>query len=283
MKNKINKKALNLIIDQALKEDLANGDITTSCIVGKNRRRINGHLVARQDGVLAGIGVFKAVVKALDKSVKFLNEMKDGQAFRNGGILIDFRGDAGLLLSAERTALNFLQHLSGIATYTNRFVKEIEGTKARITDTRKTLPGLRMIEKYAVTCGGGKNHRFSLSDLILIKDNHIAFAGGIPQALEAVRRNAPKSLKIEVETENPDQVKEALRGGADIIMLDNFDIDEMRRAVQLIAGKATVEASGNVNLENIRQIAETGVDLISIGRITHSAPGVDISMEFEKL
>jgi nicotinate-nucleotide pyrophosphorylase (carboxylating) len=302
--NNINMTELQRIIDQALEEDHANNDVTTTCIAGSNSRTIKGYLIAKQNGVLAGIDVFKAVLQRQDKSVQFSDEMKDAQEFKNGDILIKFQGNAGPLLSAERTALNFLQHLSGVATYTNRFVKAVglacdQPTSVRleagptngdavplktiIIDTRKTIPGLRMLEKYAVKCGGGQNHRFNLSDMILIKDNHIALAGGITQALDSVKKNAPKSLKIEVETENLNQVKEALQGSADIIMLDNFNLEEMRQAVKLIAGKAIVEASGNVNLENVREIADTGVDQISVGRITHSAPGVDISMEFDSL
>jgi nicotinate-nucleotide pyrophosphorylase (carboxylating) len=277
----LNKIFIERLIDQALEEDLGSGDITTFCVVGASGRRAAGNLVARQDGTLCGIGMFEGTIRRLDGTAEFNGELKDGDEFAAGRVIRRVEGDAGGLLSAERTALNFLQHLSGIATLTAEYVKAIDGTKAKIADTRKTLPGLRFLEKYAVRCGGGRSHRFNLSDMVLIKDNHIAYAGGIEDAVALVRRTASHALKIEVEVNTLDQVREALASQVDVIMLDNMSVEDIRSAVNMVGGKALLEASGNVTLENVREIAECGVDLISVGRITHSAAGVDISLDFE--
>jgi len=268
-------------VRMALEEDLGVGDVTTNSIVGPDTRQAIGNLVARQGGVLCGIRVFESTVKYLDPEAKFEGGLQDGGEFRTGDTIRRVKADACSLLSAERVGLNFLQHLSGIATLTSHYVKAIEGTKARITDTRKTIPGMRLMEKYAVRCGGGSNHRFNLSDMVLIKDNHIVFAGGILEAVELVRQNASHTLKIEVEVDGLDQVKTALDSQVDVIMLDNMNIEDMCSAVALIDGSALVEASGNVSLENVRRIAECGVDIISVGRLTHSAKVVDIALDFE--
>ncbi len=270
------------LIERALEEDLGSGDVTSACIVGKSGKRASAKLTAKADGVLCGIGIFEETIRRLDDTAVFSGGFNDGKAFTKGDILREVEADACKLLSGERTALNFLQHLSGIATLTSRYVKAVEGTNAKITDTRKTLPGLRMLEKYAVRCGGGFNHRQTLSDMVLIKDNHIAYAGGIRQAVELVRGSSAHTLKVEVEVNNLAQVQVALDCKVDVIMLDNMNIDDMRSAVKLAQGKALLEASGNVTLENVRSIGETGVDIISVGRLTHSAAGADISLEFEE-
>jgi nicotinate-nucleotide pyrophosphorylase (carboxylating) len=277
----LNKIFIERLVEKALDEDLGSGDITTCCIVGPSGKTATGSLVARQGGILCGIRIFESTVRRLDAEVKYEGGLRDGDEFRTGDTIRRVTADAAALLSAERVGLNFLQHLSGIATLTSRYVKAIEGTKAKITDTRKTLPGLRLLEKYAVRCGGGMNHRFNLSDMVLIKDNHIAYAGGITEAVNLVRQSASHTLKIEVEVGSLNQVKEALDSQADVIMLDNMNIGDMCEAVAAIGGKALVEASGNVSLENVREVAECGVDIISIGRLTHSAAGVDISLDFE--
>ena len=270
------------LIDRALDEDIGTGDVTTSAIFGASGGRVTANLVARQDGVLCGVGIFEKTILRLDGTALFKVDMKDGDFFHKGDVLREVNAEVCPLLSAERVALNFLQHLSGVATLTAKYVKAVAGTKARITDTRKTIPGLRPLEKYAVRCGGGHNHRQTLADMVLIKDNHIAYAGGIKPAVELVRRNSSHALKIEVEVNRLEQIKDALESQVDVIMLDNMDVEEMRSAVQLVGDKALVEASGGVNLDNVREIAECGVDIISVGRLTHSAAGVDISLDFEE-
>lgn len=277
----LNKIFIDRLVEKALEEDLGTGDITTCCIVGPSGKPAAGNLVARQGGILCGIQLFELTVRYLDSEVSFEGGLQDGGEFKTGDIIRRVKGGAGALLSAERVGLNFLQHLSGIATLTSRYVKTIEGTQAKITDTRKTIPGLRLLEKYAVRCGGGNNHRFSLSDMVLIKDNHIAYAGGITEAVNLVRQSASHTLKIEVEVNGLNQVKEALDSQVDVIMLDNMNIGDMCSAVASIGGSALVEASGNISLENVREVAECGVDIISIGRLTHSAAVVDISLDFE--
>lgn len=268
------------LIEHALDEDLGGGDVTTAWIVGPSGGQASARLVAKQDGVLCGMELFEKTISRLDQGAAFDPKFKDGDEFHNGDILSEISAEASQMLSGERVALNFLQHLSGIATLTSQFVKAVEGTGAKITDTRKTLPGLRLLEKYAVRCGGGFNHRQTLSDMVLIKDNHIAYAGGIKPAVELVRRNSAHTLKVEVEVSDLDQVREALDSQVDVIMLDNMNEGDMRSAVELVGDKAIVEASGNVTLKNVRSIAECGVDIISIGRLTHSAAGADISLDF---
>ena len=277
----LNKIFIDRLVEKALDEDLGTGDITTCCIVGPSGKPAAGNLVARQGGILCGIRIFELTIRYLDSEAMFEGGLQDSGEFKTGDTIRRVKGDAGALLSAERVGLNFLQHLSGIATLTSRYVKAIEGTQAKITDTRKTIPGLRLLEKYAVRCGGGSNHRFSLSDMVLIKDNHIAYAGGITEAVNLVRQSASHTLKIEVEVNGLNQVKEALDSQVDVIMLDNMNIGDMCSAVASIGGKALVEASGNISLENVREVAECGVDIISIGRLTHSAAVVDISLDFE--
>ena len=267
-------------IMNALKEDMPLGDITTDNIISEESVT-RATFLAKQDAVISGLIVAKQVFSILDRDVEFTTFIKDGDAVIKGDIIAEVKGSTRALLKAERTALNFMQRLSAIATITNKYVKLVEGTGVKVTDTRKTTPGLRLLEKYAVSCGGGSNHRFSLSDGVLIKDNHIAAAGGIKNAVEAVRKSIPHTVKIEVETESLEEVQEALDCGADIIMLDNMTNDQMMEAVKLINKRALVEASGNVSEETIAGIAKTGVDIISVGKLTHSANSVDISMNIE--
>jgi nicotinate-nucleotide pyrophosphorylase (carboxylating) len=238
-------------------------------------------MLAKQELVLAGLDVAREVFHYLDSTIQFTPLANDGDRIKKGTVVARVSGSTRVLLAGERVALNLLQHMSGIATLTAMYVEKVRGLKVEVLDTRKTLPGLRQLEKYAVRLGGGKNHRFGLYDGVLIKDNHIKAAGGITQAVESARRHAHHLLKIEVETKNLEEVREALAAKADIIMLDNMPIDMMREAVKLIAGRALVEASGNVTLETIRAIAETGVDFVSSGSLTHSAPAADISMKIK--
>jgi nicotinate-nucleotide pyrophosphorylase (carboxylating) len=237
-------------------------------------------LVAKEDFVLAGIAVARRVFELLDTQVAFEELIKDGQTVKRGEVLAWLKGDAASLLQGERVALNLLQRMSGVATLTRAFVREAEGAGATIVDTRKTTPGLRALEKYAVRVGGGGNHRMALYDGVLIKENHVAAAGGITAAVSRARRYAPHTLKIEVEVRNPEEVAEALAAGADILLLDNMGLRQLEAAVKLVGGRAMTEASGGVNLDTVRAIAETGVDLISVGALTHSYRSVDISMLF---
>ena len=267
------------IIRTALQEDIGHGDITTAATIdpGVNSR---AELVAKEDFVLAGIDVARRVFYLLDNSIAFEGLSRDGHWVRKGDVLAWLKGEAAILLQGERVALNLLQRLCGIATLTARFVEAVKGTEAVIVDTRKTTPGLRVLEKYAVRMGGGRNHRTSLYDGVLIKENHVAAAGGIAVAVRRARERAAHVLKIEVETRDLGEVEEALAAGADIILLDNMDLPTLRRAVEIVDGKALTEASGGVNLETVRDIAETGVDFISVGALTHSFRAMDISMLF---
>lgn len=274
------KQQIDRIIAEALAEDIHTGDITTLALQ-LGSRRIDGFLKAKEEMVVCGIDVVRKVFAAVDSTAVFSPCCSDGDKASAGDIIARFSGDAALLLQGERVALNLLQRMSGVATLTSRFVKAVEGTRARIVDTRKTTPGLRVLEKYAVRAGGGINHRTGLYDGVLIKENHIAAAGGIATAISRVRSYIPHTLKIEIETETLAEVAEALAAGADIIMLDNMSNAMMREAVAMIAGKALTEASGGVNLATVRGIAETGVDIISVGALTHSAPAMDISMLLE--
>ncbi|HPL64454.1 MAG TPA: carboxylating nicotinate-nucleotide diphosphorylase [Syntrophales bacterium] len=269
--------SLRSLIRRALNEDMGPGDVTTSSVL-TGEEKGSALAVAKAEMVVAGIEVFKEVFLALDPDIRFIRSTVDGQGAAPGEVLAEVSGNLANILMAERTALNLLQRMCGVATHTMRFAGEIRGTRARILDTRKTMPGLRMLDKYAVRVGGGSNHRMGLFDGVLIKDNHIAAAGGIAKAVARARQGAPHTLKIEVEAGNIQEVKEAAAAGADIIMLDNMDLEEMREAVRLIEGRALTEASGNVNLSNVKRIAETGVDFISVGAITHSAPAADISL-----
>ncbi|NVN98704.1 MAG: carboxylating nicotinate-nucleotide diphosphorylase [Geobacteraceae bacterium] len=272
---------IDTIIKNALAEDIHTGDITTSALQ-LTSGRISGFLKAKEDMVVCGLKVAKRVFEILDPGTAFSSEVADGDFVPSGRVIARMTGDASLLLQGERVALNLMQRMSGVATLTAKFVKAVEGTGARIVDTRKTTPGLRVLEKYAVRAGGGINHRTGLYDGVLIKENHIAAAGGISAAISRARAYIPHTLKIEIETENLDDVREALQAGADIIMLDNMNNAEMKEAVAIIAGRAVVEASGGVNLSTVRGIAETGVDIISVGALTHSAPSMDISMLLDR-
>lgn len=268
---------LDKIIIQALEEDLAWGDITTESTVPIDKMS-KANLVAKQDMILCGIDVFEKVMHTLDKSIMISKKFKDGDKVINTQIA-QIEGNARSILSAERVALNLLQRMSGIATQTFNIVSKLNNTVA-IADTRKTTPCLRMLEKYAVKVGGGSNHRFNLSDGVLIKDNHINAAGGITNAVNSARKNIPHTVKIEVETETIEQVKEALECKADIIMLDNMDIKTMKEAVKIINKKAVVEASGNMGDKDLLEVASTGIDIISIGALTHSVKSADISLKF---
>lgn len=265
------------IIKNTLEEDATYGDITTSSIVTENKS-CTVDLIAKENGVIAGFEVFKRVFEILG-GTHVITYVKDGDTVKKGNVIGKINGNVYNILVGERTALNFLQRMSGIATLTKRFVCELNGTKAKLLDTRKTTPNLRILEKYAAKIGGAVNHRFNLSDGVLIKDNHINAAGSIKNAVELVRNNVSFVRKIEVEVESLQQVKEALEAKADIIMLDNMDIDTMKKAVEIINHKAVIEASGNVSIETIRTIAETGVDYISVGKITNSVNSLDISMK----
>lgn len=266
------------IVQRALQEDLGPGDVTTRVSVGP---RISGEaiLVAREKLVLAGMAVFQQTFLEIDPTVSLAERYRDGDTVPEGSTICRVRGRLAAILTAERTALNFLQRMSGIATLTRRYVEEIQGTRAKILDTRKTAPGLRWCDKYAVRTGGGQNHRFGLFDGILIKDNHIAAVGSISKAVFLAREGAAHTLRVEVEVEDLDGVKEACKAGADIILLDNMSIPEMREALSVIDGSARVEASGGVTLETVRDIAETGVDFISVGALTHSPAAADLSLE----
>ena len=268
-----------------LKEDLGRGDITTQSVV-RAGARARGRFLARQDFVLCGLEIAEAVFSTLDANIQLESRVYDGELISSGSEFALIEGPAAVLLTAERTALNLMQRLSGVATLTREFVNRISGTGARIVDTRKTTPGLRLLEKYAVTVGGGHNHRFGLDDGVLIKDNHIAVAGGVRRAVESARLAAPHLMKIEVEVSSQSQLREAMAVRADVIMLDNMSTAEIRESVELIrkqSAEVIVEASGGVSLETVREIAECGVDLISVGAITHSATAVDISLKMMPL
>jgi nicotinate-nucleotide pyrophosphorylase (carboxylating) len=271
---------IDRIIENALAEDIHTGDITTQAVVRK-KRAARAILMAKEDLILSGIDVAGRVFIMLDEKVSFSPMYQDGASILSGQTIAEVRGNAAVLLQGERVALNLLQRMSGIATLTSRYVEAVKGTRARLVDTRKTTPGLRVLEKYSVRVGGGINHRTGLYDGVLIKENHIAAAGGITEAVRNAREYIPHTMKIEVETETIGEVEEALAAGADIIMLDNMDNASMRTAVAMIAGKVLVEASGGVNLVTVRGIAETGVDIISVGALTHSARAMDISMILE--
>lgn len=265
------------LIQLALKEDIGPGDITTDNLVAPGTRG-KGTIVAKQDLVIAGLAVAEKVFKTLEPEIVFDPRFKDGDPITAGSTVIRVNGTLGALLRGERTALNFLQRLSGIATQARAFVGEVEGTSVKLVDTRKTTPGWRVLEKYAVRIGGAHNHRMGLYDGVLIKDNHIAVSGGIAQAVEKAREKISHLVKVEVEAGTFEEVGEALAAGADIIMLDNMDLEQIRKAVRMIDKKALVEVSGGVTRDRLKDLARTGVDLISIGALTHSAVAVDLSM-----
>ncbi|MBR0359771.1 MAG: carboxylating nicotinate-nucleotide diphosphorylase [Clostridia bacterium] len=262
----------------ALREDISSEDVTTNAVM-REYRKGTVDLICKQDGVLAGLDVFKRVFTLLDATTEFEMFYKDGDAVKNGDKIGTVTGDIRVLLSGERTALNYLQRMSGIATYTNEIAKLFEGGKTKLLDTRKTTPNMRIFEKYAVKVGGGHNHRYNLSDGILLKDNHISAAGSITKAVTMAKEYAPFVRKIEVETENLDMVREAADAGADIIMLDNMSYETMSEAIKIIDGRAETECSGNVTRENVAKLIDLGVDYISSGALTHSAPIMDLSLK----
>lgn len=266
------------LIMQALEEDITSEDITTNAVM-REKQMGEVQLLCKQDGVLAGLWVFERVFQLLDPETEAQFYVKDGDQVKAGQLAGIVKGDIRVLLSGERTALNFLQRMSGIATYTHQIAELLKGSRTRLLDTRKTTPNMRIFEKYAVKTGGGYNHRYNLSDGILLKDNHIAAAGSVKKAVEMAREYAPFVRKIEVETENLDMVREALEAGADIIMLDNMTPEMMKEAVDLIQGRAQTECSGNVTRENIDKVLSLGVDYISCGALTHSAPILDLSLK----
>lgn len=273
---------MNLNVDKlirsALEEDISSEDVTTNSVMPV-RTQGTVDLIVKQDGILCGMDVFERVFKLLDPETEVIRKKNDGDEVKSGDLAAVVNGDIRVLLSGERTALNYLQRMSGIATYTHEVASLLTGTKTRLLDTRKTSPNNRIFEKYSVRVGGGYNHRYNLSDGVLLKDNHIGAAGGVAQAVKMARDYAPFVRKIEVEVENLDMVKEAVEAGADIIMLDNMSHDEMKEAIEIIAGRAQTECSGNVTRENIAKILDLGVDFVSSGALTHSAPIMDLSLK----
>lgn len=269
---------IDKIIEQALLEDIWTGDITSESIIPYDLKA-RSIIKTKEEGIIAGLGIANLVFKKLDSEIVFQEKIKDGTKVSRDKVLSEITGPAQTILKGERVALNFLQRMSGIATITSKFCQKVKDFPVRIVDTRKTTPGLRILEKYAVRMGGGYNHRFGLYDTVLIKDNHIAVAGGIRSAVNSVRKQIAHTVKIEVEVENLSQLQEALKMKTDIIMLDNMDLETMKKAVKMAKGEALIEASGGITLEKVRKIAQTGVDLISIGALTHSVKSLDISME----
>lgn len=273
---------IDRIIKNALQEDLGWGDVTTDSTI-PDTAVIRGNFIAKEEGIICGIEVCRRVFEMVDRSIDFQARMKDGQIASKGDIIAEISGNARSILKGERTALNFFQRMSGIATMTSKYVSEISGLKTRIVDTRKTAPGLRILDKYSVKVGGGFNHRFNLSDMVLIKDNHIKAAGGITPAVAAAKGKCSHALKIEVEVESIRELIEAIEAGADIVMLDNMTLDMMKEAVSIASGKVLLEASGNITIRgerSVRAVAETGVDIISAGALTNSVKAMDISLRF---
>ena len=262
----------------ALKEDITSEDVSTNAVM-PDKKQGTAQLICKADGIICGLEVFERTFTLLDETFRFDTDVKDGDRVEKGQLIGTLFGDIRALLSGERTALNYLQRMSGIATITNEYAKELEGTKTTLLDTRKTTPNMRPFEKYAVTVGGGRNHRYNLSDGVLLKDNHIGAAGSVKKAIEMAKDYAPFVRKIEIETESIEQVKEALEAGADIIMLGNMHNDTMKKCVELIGDKAETECSGNVTKERLREIAAIGVDYVSSGALTHSAPVLDVSLK----
>lgn len=266
------------LILSALREDITSEDITTNSVM-REYQLGEVELICKQDGVIAGLDVFKRTFELLDSKTEVTFTKKDGDTVKNGDKIGVVRGDIRVLLSGERTALNYLQRMSGIATYTRSIADLLKGSKTKLLDTRKTTPNMRVFEKYAVKVGGGYNHRYNLSDGILLKDNHIGAAGGVKEAVQMAKEYAPFVRKIEIEVENLDMLKEALDAGADIIMLDNMSVEDMKEAVKLVSGKAETECSGNVTKENVERLVDIGVDYISSGALTHSSPILDLSLK----
>ncbi len=274
--NQKEKESAKILVDLALAEDVGGGDITTNQLIPSSERR-NAFMVAKADGVVAGLEVAEMVFRKLDLALEWYPQVSDGNQVSSGDVIVKFSASYRALLTGERSALNFLQRMSGIATLAAKYVKAVAGTDSMILDTRKTLPGFRLLDKYSVKAGGAINHRIGLYDMVMIKDNHIAVAGGIGMAVGAIRSKIDPFTRIEVETTNLDEVQQALDAGADIIMLDNMDTITMKSAVKLIGGRAKTEASGNMTLDRIREVAATGVDFISVGALTHSVQALDIS------
>ncbi len=274
-----NNPQVDSIIELALNEDIGTGDITTLSTIPADKIA-NGRFIAKEDMVICGIDLAEYIFAKVDKTIEFKANFKDGDKVSKGDVIATVSGNAQNVLTGERTALNFMQRLTGIASRTALAVAEVEGTNAKVTDTRKTTPGMRVLEKYAVRMGGGTNHRFNLADGVLIKDNHIAVSGGIKNAVKNARNTIPHTLKIEVEVETKEQLAEALEAGADIIMLDNMSNEMMAECVKIVDGRALVEASGNMGEKSLRDVAATGVDIISIGALTHTVKAADISLKF---
>ncbi len=277
---KLNQFYVDNLIKEAISEDINYIDVSADYLIPENQRN-DSYFVAKADGVLCGLDIAMRVFTLLDDTFTYTVHKNDGDEVKAGDLIVEFNGKTACLLKGERTALNIIQHMSGIATATNKAVKLCEGTNAQVTDTRKTLPGLRAIQKYAVVCGGGKNHRYNLSDGAMLKDNHIDAGGGITNAVKILRSKLGHMVKIEVETRNFQEVKEAVEAGADIIMLDNMTNEQMKECVEYISGRAKTEASGNITLDNIADVAKTGVDIISLGALTHSVKAFDISMKMK--
>jgi nicotinate-nucleotide pyrophosphorylase (carboxylating) len=267
-------------IEAALQEDIRSGDITTNSLIPADAQAVS-LMRFRESGIVCGIEAAKSTFRLLDSNIGLKVLLDDGAAVNTGEVALEIRGNARAILTAERVSLNIVQHLSGIASATAQYVKETAGTKSRIVDTRKTTPGLRLLEKYAVRCGGGHNHRYALDDMILIKDNHIALCGGIENAVAKARKNVGHSVKVEVECDTLDQVREALQAGAELILLDNMLPSTLREAVEIVNGKALCEASGGINLQTVRGVAQSGVDIISVGALTHSVRALDVGLDIE--
>ena len=275
---KLNQFYVDNLIKEAISEDINYIDVSADYLIPDEQRN-DSYFVAKADGVLCGLDIAMRVFTLLDDTFTYTVYKNDGDEVKAGDLIVEFNGKTACLLKGERTALNIIQHMSGIATATNKAVKLCEGTNASVTDTRKTLPGLRALQKYAVVCGGGKNHRYNFSDGAMLKDNHIDAGGGITNAVAILRSKLGHMVKIEVETRNFDEVKEAVAAGADIIMLDNMTNEQMKECGKYIDGSAITEASGNITLDNIAEVAKTGVDIISLGALTHSVKAFDISMK----
>lgn len=270
------------LIDLAIEEDIATGDISTNAIIPVSARA-TATMTAKAAGVISGLEVIRKVYERFDSDIVWEPLVKDGDRVEKGDVILRIEASYRCLLCGERLSLNILQRMSGIATETSKYVDELKGTSTQLLDTRKTAPGMRMLDKMAVKHGGGKNHRIGLYDMIMLKDNHIKIAGGIPAAIAAVKRNLPLSIKMEVETTNLEEVQQAIDGGADIIMLDNMDTPTMKKAVEMIAGRAKTEASGNMSIPRLKEVASTGVDYISVGALTHSVKAMDISMNITSI
>lgn len=279
--NTITGPSIESLLDRAFEEDIRSGDVTTNAVVDEHQKA-KAAWVSKEKGVVAGLDIARLVFQELDPEISWLTEVEDGDLVEVGTEIVVMEGSCRAILTAERIALNIVQRMSGIATLTNRFVEETGDLDTKILDTRKTVPGLRSLDKYAVAAGGGTNHRMGLFDMAMIKDNHIVAAGGIQQAVEAVRERN-KEIRIEVETTTLEQVKKALSAGADIIMLDNMSTEQMAEAVALVQGRVLLEASGNIGLDRVREVAETGVDSISVGALTHSVKAFDISQQLNEI